>query len=445
MTATLSQTRLFRQRRSTGFTLLELMIAMVLGLLLSIGIMSLFSSTSNTNRLQNGLARLQESGRFAVTRMESDFRMAGGQYCSNRTGNALQGTTSPMWAGRAPQVFAANLALPDTGSMQSVDAAGIATNAAATAPYALSQRFFTQGYDCSTGTCTPALPTGIPATGLAVNRRVPRSDVLTVRYQRGTGWPMSVDGNCTTGGTITVNPQAGDDPVAFTRATKLALVSDCQNPSILPVASVAGNVITLGNVLPGATPTCTANATRDVRVFSFSDDFVTVTYYLAFRADSNPDARPNVGSARLIPTLIRRENGVEQELVQGVDHLVFRYGVQDRTGNTRYLSASQVNNRLGNTINCPLKADGVAPNPTTPTAMEPGCLWRAVRDIEANLLVNTVDEIASLDAISRSFTFMGNATTVDAGGTTALPSGLRAGRMLRRQFTAQTTNRNYSP
>lgn len=445
MTASLSQVRLSRQRRSGGFTLVELMVAMVLGLLLSIGIMSLFSSTSNTNRLQNGLARLQESGRFAVTRMESDFRMAGGQFCSNRSSNALQGTSSPMWLGRTPQVFAANLALPDSDMNSVLPGTGAASPVAATAPYALSQRFFTQGYDCSTGTCTPALPSDIPATGLAVNRRVPRSDVLTVRYQRGTGWPVSVDGNCVSGGTITVNPQAGDDPVVFTRATKLALVSDCQNPSILPVASVAGNVITLGNVLPGATPTCTANATRDVRVFSFSDDFVTVTYYLAFRADANPDARPNTGSTRLIPTLIRRENGVEQELVQGVDQLVFRYGVQDRAGDTRYLTAAQVNNRLGSTVNCPLKPEGVAPNPGTTTAMEPGCLWRAVREIEANLLVNTVDDVNGLDPISRSFTFMGTNTAVNAAGTTALPSGLQAGRMLRRQFTAQTTNRNYSP
>jgi type IV pilus assembly protein PilW len=119
-------------------------------------------------------------------------------------------------------------------------------------------------------------------------------------------------------------------------------------------------------MLPGS-PTCTATALRDVRVFNFSEDFVTVTYYLGFRNDDNPDARRNSPAAkRLIPTLIRRENGVDQELVQGVDRLDFRFGVQDITGNTRFLSADKVENRNGGTVTCPNKPEGVAPNPTVP-------------------------------------------------------------------------------
>jgi len=438
---------------AAGFTLLEIMIALTLGLLLSIGILSLFSATSNTNRVQDGLARLQENGRYAVSRMESDLRMAGGQFCSNSSGNAITGGGVPMWRGRGPMVFAANLNLPDAGiNNNSVDAAGNFSSAPATAAYVLGQRFFMQGYSCVSGTCTPALPTGsgqIPSAGLTSGSRVPNSDVLTVRFQRGSGWPMIIDGNCASGGSVTISPQTGDDPVNFGAGAGLALVSDCQNPSVLPVSAASGNVISIGAMLPGGSPTCTATALRDVRVFNFAEDFVTVTYYLAFREDQNPGARPNSPSTRrLIPTLIRRENGVDQEIVQGVDRLDFRFGVLGNDGNTRFLSADLVENQNGGAMTCPEKAEGVNPNPTEPLVSEPGCLWRAVRSIEAHLLMNTVDEVTGLDDTSRSYRYTFDAAGDPAGSSvdqTALPSGLDLSSMLRREFIVQATNRNFIP
>ncbi len=438
--------------QQTGFTLLEIMIALALGLLLSIGILGLFSGTSHTNRVQDGLARLQENGRYGVARLESDLRMSRGQFCSNTSGNASTSGSVATWGGRGPMVFAPNLNLPDAGNKNvSVDATGKLSNSTPTAPYVLSPRFFMQGYSCASGTCSPALPTGagqVPATGLVAGRRVPKSDVLTIRYQRGSGWPMVVDGNCSSGGSITVSPQTGDDPVAFAAGAGLALISDCQNPSILPVSGYSGNVISIGTTLGGA-PTCTATALRDVRVFNFSEDFITVTYYLAFRNDDNPDANPNSAAAkRLIPTLIRRENGVDQELVQGVDRLDFRYGVQDVGGNTRFLSADRVENRNGGVVTCPNKPEGVAPNPTDPTSSEPGCLWRAVRVVETHLLMNTVNDLPGLDTNSRSYRYTFDATGAAAGAAVdqvTLPSGLNLATMLRREFIAQTASRNYIP
>ena len=60
--------------RVPGFTLIELMIAMVLGLLVAAGIVTVFASTSSSNKPQNQLAQLQEAGRFAVTRISTDLR-----------------------------------------------------------------------------------------------------------------------------------------------------------------------------------------------------------------------------------------------------------------------------------------------------------------------------------------------------------------------------------
>ena len=437
-----TQSSLSGSRQISGFTLIEVMVALTLGLLLSIGIISLFGSTSNTNRLQDGLARLQENGRYAVGRLEADLRMSGAQYCSNHDGNAHVGAVKPLWSGRAPMVFAPSLNLRDAGSNnKSVNpTSGQMTSLTAVNAYALSPRFFMQGYQCVSGTCTPALPTGgptpIPTPAFAAGSRVANSDVLTIRYQRGTGWPMTISGNCASGGTITVNPQLGDDPVQFSALPGLVIVSDCQNPSIIPISGAAGNVLTVASTMLAGTPTCQASALRDMRVFNFSDDFVTVTYYLGYRTDDNPDARVNSAAAkRLIPTLIRRENGVDSELVRGVDRLDFRYAVQELGGQTRYLTAAQVNNNNGATMTCPIKAAGVAPNPTTPTSSEPGCLWRAVTGVEAHLLVNTVDDISGLDPTSTRYRYTFDATGGAAGVTvnqSTLPSGLAIGNMLRR-------------
>lgn len=426
-----------RRRPASGFSLLEIMIALTLGLLLSIGIMTLFSGTSRTNKLQDGLARLQENGRFAVTRMEQDLRMFGGQYCSNTTGPSAPDAAVPMVPVRAPMVYAADLALPDS-DINSIDATGNPSQDPATAAYALSPRWFVQGYACSASGCTPALPTGgsaIPDMGLAEGRRVPASDVLTIRYQRGSGWTVPVDAcsvaagtDLASGDTITVSPQTGDDPLSGMTVPGLAVISDCVSPSIVPISAVSGNVLTIGGILGGAGGfLCKGNRTRDVRLFNFSGDFVTVSYYVAFRTDDNPDARPNSSAdRRLIPVLIRRENGVEQELVRGVDQLAFRYGVQDLGGNTQFLTADDVDSRT----DCPPPPPGLN--------NEPGCMWRAVRTVEAHLLVNTVDEVGPLDATSRTYHFNGE----EFASPTSLPSGLSAGNQMRREFVSYVSVRN---
>lgn len=431
--------------RAGGFSLLEVMIALTLGLLLSIGIVTLFSGTSRMNKLQDGLARLQENGRFAVTQIARDLRMSGAQFCSNTTGSSASDAGIPILSARAPMVYAPDLKLPDS-AINSIDVNGNPVADSATVPYVLSPRWFIQGYSCTDSACTPELPSGtgqIPGMGLADGQRVPASDVLTVRYQRGTGWSIPVNASCPVdlrdGDTITINQLEGDDPVSG-MAPGLALISDCVSPAIVPVAAVSGDVMTVG-VAPGSSSgilgsvsgaLCRGNRMRDMRLFNFSSDFVTVSYYLAFRADDNPDARPNSSGSdkRLIPVLIRRENGREQELVRGVDQMAFRFGVLDSSGNTRFLSAKQVD-------------EGTECTPPPPGAkMEPGCMWRTVRVIEPHLLVNTVDEVFGLDDASRTFHFDGAKYTLGDGG--ALPSGLSAGSQLRREFVTYVSSRNHN-
>ena len=60
-----------------GFTLIEMMIAMAISSFLLLAIMVTFSSTSRSRQLQTSLSGLNESGRFAISVLGRDLRMAG--------------------------------------------------------------------------------------------------------------------------------------------------------------------------------------------------------------------------------------------------------------------------------------------------------------------------------------------------------------------------------
>jgi len=70
-----------------GLTLIELMVAMTIGLLLLAGTASLFISNKRIYREQEELSRLQENGRFALEMLIGDIRMTGFVGCHDILAN----------------------------------------------------------------------------------------------------------------------------------------------------------------------------------------------------------------------------------------------------------------------------------------------------------------------------------------------------------------------
>ncbi|KPQ01847.1 PilW family protein [Marinobacter sp. HL-58] len=64
-----------------GLSLIELMIAMLLGLILTLGVVQVYLGSSQTYRLTDAIAHAQENIRFAATMIERDVRGAGGLSC----------------------------------------------------------------------------------------------------------------------------------------------------------------------------------------------------------------------------------------------------------------------------------------------------------------------------------------------------------------------------
>lgn len=183
----------------------------------------------------------------------------------------------------------------------------------------------------------------------------------------------------------------------------------------------------------------------DARVFNFDKDFVTVTYYLQYKTDANPDQ-----PGRVIPVLMRKVNGsaTPDEIVQGVERLDFTYGVQFRDGTFQYLEADAVEAN-SNVANCP--PPPAEWDPAKYGAVEPGCLWRSVKSIQVNLLLDSINNVYDLSLPDTAFRY-----TVDGAGMTTPPddpdgdmsygsgttNGSKTGRMMRREFISMVATRN---
>ena len=67
--------------KQSGFSLIELMIASVIGLVLLGGIVTIFTSNSASSKMSSGLTRIQDSGRVAIDILSYNIRMAGYEGC----------------------------------------------------------------------------------------------------------------------------------------------------------------------------------------------------------------------------------------------------------------------------------------------------------------------------------------------------------------------------
>ena len=74
-------------KKQSGFTLIELMIAMVIGLILMLGAVGLLISNNRIYTEQTSMARLQENARFAIEIIIKDIRMAGYAGCAATISN----------------------------------------------------------------------------------------------------------------------------------------------------------------------------------------------------------------------------------------------------------------------------------------------------------------------------------------------------------------------
>lgn len=437
------------RRRMAGLSLIEMMIALVMALIVAAGIITVFASTSSSNKVQAQMAVLQEEGRFAIQSLRTDLGNANGGYCSNSGGNA-GGTASGLYLDslRSPTVYAKTLS---TVNAAFYDNTTSITGDSPTGAYSLPSFLYMRGYDCTASTCTPVDPhtdvPGIPAMGTAVGDRVKGAAVLTIRYLKpGSGWAISPNGG-TPGSTITagasgtvdsitLSPLTGEDPASdFTGP--LAMLADCSNAQVFQVA-VTGNTVT-PDTSAGANYAQPLDVSKGAapRLFDFDNDFQTVTYYLKV---------VDAGNGHTTGELVRRINGVDQPMVRGVERLDFSYGVINANGGTQFLTANEVDTGTtsgGTSIPCPPDVATPAGMPTT------GCLWRAVQTIEAHVLMDGQTPLYTLTPAEMNYIYSPDGgTTPSAPSAHAIAPDTDQGfpkQLIRREFTTLVALRNFNP
>ncbi|MGH8191528.1 MAG: PilW family protein [Rhodanobacteraceae bacterium] len=437
-------------RRMAGLSLIEMMIALVMALIVAAGIITVFESTSSSNKVQAQMATLQEEGRFAIHSLRSDLANANGAYCSNTGGNAgLTSSKLYLDALHSPTMYAtANLTdasvaghFPDN-TVSLVDPTG---------PYSLPSALFMRGYDCgaTSASCTPVDPsagTSIPPIGIVIGDRVPGTSVLTTRYLKpGSGWALVppgspngsyIDLSIPAAPTVVLRQLPGE-PAPSTFTGTFAMLADCSNAQVYAVApNGSGFAVTAANyAMPRDISQGRAAAPR---VFDFTNDFQTVTYYVKV---------VDAGNGYTTGELVRRVNGTDTPLVRGVERLNFRYGVIASDGTTQFLTADDVDkakDATGTPIPCP-------PDVSLPGGMpDAGCLWRAVQTIQVNILMDGQTPLYTLTPAEMNYIYTPDGDSTPEPPTEAsraIQPSLQGfpDQLLRRQFTTVISLRNFNP
>ncbi len=408
-------------KKNLGFTLIELMIAMVIGLILMLGIATIFSNTTNNIRLQRGIANIQDAGRISYDFLKNDIADAGALYGSSINIQIAQDGQMPQrpvtsffvtpgltYQGNDENARTNTLAassINNSGLFYGLPTASDTVTLAAAAPvargpvellpnaYRISARYFIQGHECTTvSSCVPALTSDGAArnyagataatlvAGAAVGQRVLGADVLTIRHLVGNGASIA---SLTPGTTpvYTLQPGAlarlGLTAYPSRLTDRLVMMADTDHAAIYRGDfNAAGTTFTITGALTTDTGALGFIADRNSRIFDMENQFLTVTYFLQNVAD------PNV-PGRIIAALMRQENGRNvEEIARGVERLDFRYKVGEFTRRSGWLTADEVSNLPVSA--CPPQALDTA---------EGACGWRDVSVVEVGFLVNTVDDV----------------------------------------------------
>lgn len=262
----------------SGLTLVEIMVAIVISLILTAGIIQLFLGTSQTYRFQEALSRIQENGRFAMEVMSRDIRMAGYWGCGTAdlasVTNILNDSDEYTWDFSTPL----------------------------------------EGHEWSDGSND-----WTPAVDSAITDPFDGSDILTLRSTDDSGATISFQPSLPA---ATIHVETGHE----LNIHDVAIATDCTNAAVFQITNINNvtgghNVVhaSTSSIVPGnQSPASLGHQFTEGEILTISSKI----YYV--REGTNG-----------LPALWRRVgNNPAQELVEGVERMRITYGI-DTSNNNR--------------------------------------------------------------------------------------------------------------
>lgn len=330
---------MFRKHQA-GVSLIELMIALVIGLILMLGITQVFIASHSASRLSEGVARAQENGRFALDFLERDIRMAGHMGCVNDQAHFVKGIGLPK----------NNINVPTGGG----------------SPLDFSVAI--QGYEAPgtapTDTLTVgggSLPTGLPTSiSNLVPAPLPGSDILVLRFLA----PEAVPVTAINGQELTV------DTARWARLTEggvanptLFGIANCETVDVFAGTTVAGKItgtsVDFSRYAPQPEPTMVYRAE-------------SMVYYIGQGTNGPGLRRARANSAGAY--------AINEELVEGIENLQLLYGLDTTTTiNTETPPAGNIT------------VQNVASGVTTATNATGAGQWRRVGMVQVGLVSRSSD------------------------------------------------------
>ena len=291
------------RRYSTGLSLIELMVAVLIASFLIFGLLQVFTASKAAYQTSEGMARVQENARFAMDFLQRDIRMAGHFGCVNdqahwvkEEGDPLLNVGTVVSGAGGPLDFSVSIEgyeAPNSGPTNSLTLGG-----------------------------TWAAPTGIPALTPAP---VGGSDILVLRYFAPEGVPVGA-----------FVASGGGERVEFAAARWGSLtsdgaaaptvygVSDCTHANVFNGTGSAGAVVAAaGSGLAARYTPAPSGQTMLYRADA-------IAYYVGINGQGNPALyRARAGSVGGF--------AAGEELVEGIQSLQLLYGQDNRallTANT---------------------------------------------------------------------------------------------------------------
>lgn len=361
-----------------GLSLIELMVALLLSGLLLVGLVQIFSASRASYQMAQGLARVQETSRFAIDYLQRDARMAGQFGCVNDqvhiyAGHGMFGEL--FLSDRTNYTTLPNVlnkeALNFDFSIQGFEAKGSASGDTVD----LSATELPNG---AAADWSPALPTSMLNL---VPKPIKGSDVLALRYLSAESADIlnfNLPGEGGPNATINVNPDQW--PVLKKDLDKGGLfgLADCRQVVIFHATQVTeGATATTLTVAPTGVNQSTFDgsdtfAPGQARIYR-ADSFV---YYVGLNAQKLPSlyrARYNVEPNT---DKIVLAGGESEQLVDGVENLQLMYG-QD--------SVTDAGKSPIGLIESVLPGDKLVPAGDQRTA------WQRVGSLQVGLLVSSSD------------------------------------------------------
>ncbi len=316
--------------KQKGLTLVELMIAMALGLTLSAGALMMFVGNKQTANFQREFAAVQENGRFATDLLMRDIRGAGFSGCANAT---ITDTTNPDPGSDEPflnferTVYGYNY---NTGGAWFDNAdngnAYCAPDDEADYPSGYDQQ------DCLDGKVDPRI-SGLSSAGsdILMLSTVSASECRVTEHNGS----QPNNNACACSRIKCLGPVSANVKVAGScniEEGQILMVSDCKDAAIFQVTNWnASNGVLVHNTGAGSPGNCTK---RLGKLYAPHGSMMEVKQTIYFIANENG-----------IPTLHRKVNWRDSEaLIANVENFQVRYGEGADGVVTNYRTANNVTN-----------------------------------------------------------------------------------------------------